>query len=669
MTTFTLRGFGHASKTYNDSPASGTRPLLVVLVEWDGAAGTAPIANFHDPEYYELLAFGDPTPPFTTRDPVNPASLRQFFLENSSGRFTFERVGVVGPLAMGAMPEGAGPGDPEERAALILSRVARDRSELFAGLDTDADQLLETDELCVLAVENFVDGQPANRQNVPVEFEVRYGDTLRMVRASVRFAGVGPRTPFFQIAHELSHSIGTDDLYFVGGGNYGLTLMSGYSFTSDDQIPLHLDPWHKLVLGWIQPELRPLASPGFADLDEGETGAVILYDESRGGSEYFILERRTPSGSRRYDVGVAGDGVCIWRVHHDVPAHLGAPDLGFGASGVWRVGSRTPTLRWEDGTSAGTVVSVSAGADGARRVTWAPEDGAPGSRHLRLLYGGNGTTPVDSGLPNVGVFYGVTKDAHLEWNRYLGHGSGVDEAGPGAWEANTGNHIGRGWGSMLHLLGCGDGVLLAVLNSGEVRYYRYAGDGTADASGGTGWAPTSSATIGTGWDRYRTMFVLPKQGREDTLLRIFGVAGNGDLHWHCYLGDGEADPTGSSGWHDNSGHRVGNGWQDFDHLVGSGSTVFGVRGDDLYWYTYTGIGVEDVSGGTGWVAGSGTIVGRGFSGQQHLFAGTNGAGHVLYGVNPAGELRWWRYSGHGQPVDEAPDAWDPRSGTVIGRGW
>ncbi|CCF16487.1 hypothetical protein BLGI_4456 [Brevibacillus laterosporus GI-9] len=72
-------------------------------------------------------------------------------------------------------------------------------------------------------------------------------------------AGAGPVTPFYQIAHELSHSLGTVDMYNIGMGN---TLR--YSFDSNDQGTVHLDIWHKLVLGWVEPRRFELMSNGFA---------------------------------------------------------------------------------------------------------------------------------------------------------------------------------------------------------------------------------------------------------------------------------------------------------------------------------------------------------------------------------------------------------------------
>ena len=34
-----------------------------------------------------------------------------------------------------------------------------------------------------------------------------------------------------------------------------------------------------------------------------------------------------------------------------------------------------------------------------------------------IFYGGNGTSPVDSGLPRVGVIYGVSGNGDLLWYR------------------------------------------------------------------------------------------------------------------------------------------------------------------------------------------------------------------------------------------------------------
>jgi len=123
---------------------------------------------------------------------------------------------------------------PATRTALILSQVGAQPPQLFVGLDENDDWVVEFDELCVLLVENIPGAQPANRDNNPVVIPVPFGGATVNVSVVVDFAGVGPLTPFYQIAHELSDSLGTVDLYNVGQGNQALTLMSSNPFFSND---------------------------------------------------------------------------------------------------------------------------------------------------------------------------------------------------------------------------------------------------------------------------------------------------------------------------------------------------------------------------------------------------------------------------------------------------
>ncbi|WP_157467434.1 hypothetical protein [Edaphobacter aggregans] len=65
----------------------------------------------------------------------------------------------------------------------ILNRVTAIAPELFTAVDANGDRVIAFDELCVVCVENF-----------------SITETVR-----VHVAGVGPLTPFCQIAHELTH--------------------------------------------------------------------------------------------------------------------------------------------------------------------------------------------------------------------------------------------------------------------------------------------------------------------------------------------------------------------------------------------------------------------------------------------------------------------------------
>ena len=107
-----------------------------------------------------------------------------------------------------------------------------------------------------------------------------------------------------------------------------------------------------------------------------------------------------------------------------------------------------------------------------------------------IFYGGNGTTPVDSGLPLVGRFFTVDDDGGgaLRFWHYTGNGEPDPSGANGFSEPgnNSSNKIGRGFASMLHMVGGGDGIMLAIPPSGDLTFFRYTGNGEADETGSWG---------------------------------------------------------------------------------------------------------------------------------------------------------------------------------------
>jgi hypothetical protein len=288
-----------------------------------------------------------------------------------------------------------------------------------------------------------------------------------------------------------------------------------------------------------------------------------------------------------------------------------------------------------------------------------------------IFYAGNGTTRTTGGpLPFRGVFYRVADDGNLLWYRYLGEGGSQASD----WDPNSGNAIGRGWNGAKHLLGCGNGVILAVQQNGDLLWYRYQGNGEHDPTGSTGWHENSGNPIGNGWHGFHDLIVFPRAGRLLARpLRLLVVAANGDLLWYSYSGSGESDITGATGWHENSGNPIGNGWQNLRHMHGSGNVIFAVaQNGDLLWYRYEGGGEADVSGATGWNANSGNPIGNGWQGQLQLFGGitdAGGPGHVIYSVTPTGDLLWHRYNGNGEADQSGHLGWVDNSGSRIREGF
>lgn len=294
----------------------------------------------------------------------------------------------------------------------------------------------------------------------------------------------------------------------------------------------------------------------------------------------------------------------------------------------------------------------------------------PAAALTGLTYAGNGTTLFDAPMPDVGVMYGVAANGDLLWYRYGGNGE-QDRSGGTGWHPNSGNPIGNGWGNFKLLLGAGNGVILAVEPNGDLRWYQYTGEGTADRSGNSGWHPNSGNVIGNGWGNFRQLVVSPRQGPLTSRgVTLYGVTQKGDLLWYRYDGDGTEDRSGNTGWAPNSGNPIGNGWQGFKRLVGVGDLLLGIQPNgDLLWYKYTGDGTRDRSGGTGWHPNSGNPIGNGWQNFRTVFGGTRGGGSVLYAVKGNGDLLWYRYDGKGGSDRSGSTGWAPNSGHTIGNGW
>lgn len=269
-----------------------------------------------------------------------------------------------------------------------------------------------------------------------------------------------------------------------------------------------------------------------------------------------------------------------------------------------------------------------------------------------------------------GVIFAIKPNGDLHWYRYTGTGVN-DVSGATGWAQNSGNRIGNGWHTMREVIGYGGGVILAIAQDGNLLWYRYDGDGTDDVSGATGWHPASSSPIGNGWQGLRRVFATPAGG--GSRGSIFGVKPNGDLVWYSYIGGGEADVSGATGWAANSGNPVGRGWGDMRALVGSaGGQIFAVEGNgNLRWYEYVGDGTADVTGATGWAANSSNTIGRGWS-FHSLFSGPNADNAfpaALYGVGDDGNLRWYAYDGRGVNDQTGATGWHQNSSNFIGNGW
>lgn len=305
--------------------AAGERPLILLKVNFDPflstlIAGSATVAydTDKDLEYYRKLIFD----PNGSGDP----NIKDFFLENSKGKFTWKEV-YSGQMNFPPYAEWYKSYNDDAHAQYLRLVTAlginfKEFDVVDANGRPGADGIVGPDELGILAITNVVPtwGQ-AWRGNAPIQ--------LADVQLAAATCFVGHKGNFATIAHELSHVISTLDMYGVdkngaGPNAYQLSLLGATDLPTPYLMDTyHLDPWHKIALGWEKPQIYFLTQPGSVRL-QPTSAPVILFDITRPVPEYYIIEYRDKI--RPYDDDVLGDrGVAFWYVQTDQFGDDGSP--------------------------------------------------------------------------------------------------------------------------------------------------------------------------------------------------------------------------------------------------------------------------------------------------------------------------------------------------------
>jgi M6 family metalloprotease-like protein len=306
-----------------------------------------------------------------------------YYRDLSGGKFGFRRAGFVGPLNAPVKGKSAA-----DIARLAIAAAAREGHFNFAAFDVNHDGRLSPNELAVLVIVNAPHGQSH-----------RYGNGLQIPGQRVTFAStdgvVAEGGGFSVIGHELFHGLGGIDLYGPWGQCYDvnrlMTVMAatGDGGVADSEQIIHLDPWHKMLVGWIEPRLVAIGQTGKAQLaaqhiplnaEPERKRPLLFYDEKKGKSEFFLLEYRTPY-RLGYDQAVATSGLVIWHVAYGAdgqPAKRaserpnckgifvpvasvfvrGAPDWQQGIGKAWTSANGEIVLRWLNHHDSGVHIRV-----------------------------------------------------------------------------------------------------------------------------------------------------------------------------------------------------------------------------------------------------------------------------------------------------------------------
>lgn len=372
------------------APVSDTRPLLVILLARDG---DTPL--FGSEAFYRDKIFGPGDPNVTS-----------YFDAVSKGRFNYveaDVVSVVDSFDPSFLARAGATGMNGTTGTRLRSLMLADDAGFdFSEYDADGDGTVRADELAVLTIDNYSGGLGQD-WGVPC---VDHGG----VQVCPRVALAGHRSSLMNFAHELSHQIGSIDIYGTGCHSSGATLMSctASSVGSLDENTWLLDPWHRAEFGWTASGYVGGAS-GSVALSPVSTitgpfstpGQERLVLQRPGTNERLIFEHRRRVGA--YDDDVVREGIFAWYVDTDGAGRLmQIPSLTSGTdaslftlapdgchadpSDIDSRGRTAPgyapgssyRFRWADGTDTGMLFTIGAlQADGTMSVSWSTNFNAP----------------------------------------------------------------------------------------------------------------------------------------------------------------------------------------------------------------------------------------------------------------------------------------------------
>lgn len=364
VTTKRRHGADFAQPTIGFDPDLDIRPRhgqinhLVLCLDakrsLDGNSGSGPVARaFTMPELTAIFAGGD-----------GRKNLADWLVEQSRGKLVIGTQ-IINPCRTTTRPQDwYWQGTEEEQRFLTMHRdalILADADINFLQFDTNGDRVLSFDEVVITIVKPQKGlfgqyGKSATLYLDGTQLTVPYLDVYMeppgtVVNADPRVANVGVA------AHELAHAFGALDL--PTGDAFTTMSAAGYAG--------HLDPLHKLMLGWLVPDAveweslwnNPLSFSLRASPVAGE--ALLVYDRARPG-ERLLIEHRWPDPSN-YDgfdspLGIGSGGVVAWRLRFNPVTRAWDPGPIVREPYVmW--GPITPLeVFWSDNTKALTISSI-----------------------------------------------------------------------------------------------------------------------------------------------------------------------------------------------------------------------------------------------------------------------------------------------------------------------
>lgn len=305
---------GPVSGPWTPYPVSGTRKLLVILVEFANRGLQTTPAAWHGTIF-------DTT--------AGAKSVVNYWKENSFGKLTVapaahtqsgSPAGVVKVTLAQNHPNCGGSCSYSTETAWIQAALNQAASSVnFNAFDTNNNGAIDNAELVVYFI--LAGYERSGTTKTPNIWAHAWGGSgvTAGSKAFTSWALNGElnnadlRHPNGVIAHELGHSMaGLPDLYDTAGYNAGLGMFSlmasgswgaSLSDTSSGDTPVALDAWSRAYLGWSNPRV-PTSNGAVLNFPaplSAENAPVQLINAGVSTTQYFLAENRTPT---RWDLGI-----------------------------------------------------------------------------------------------------------------------------------------------------------------------------------------------------------------------------------------------------------------------------------------------------------------------------------------------------------------------------
>jgi len=320
-------------------PITGDYPLLVIC--WDPQRPDHPAPTL---TAVQNLIFG-----------AYP-SVQDYFNVNSYNRFRLNDVGMKGwYLADKAWSHYWAAEDPTDADGdgWISGHVEKwaeairkaDAAFNYATYDKNGDGDLSRDELGILIV--IPQNSPFGTNRIALGKQYPSSQPLVVDGVTITWiaeAYIGAPPNLGLVVHELSHLfLNLPDMYLTFFQPFAAGM---YSIMDVGYYDNHIDPFHKIRLGWIQP--AQVRHSSYVPIEAVETShvAYVLHDPAHGNQEYFIVENRQPGLPNAYDSSLPDAGLAVWHimenpdVYQNLPAPVGVDPADWAGIGAGDWGRR-----------------------------------------------------------------------------------------------------------------------------------------------------------------------------------------------------------------------------------------------------------------------------------------------------------------------------------------